>query len=235
MAGPATILREIHRLRTHARDLQDSIDRAPRQFKAQQNAVAREEANLHDAHDAIKKLKVTIHEKELSVKSTHEHTKKYEQQLNDITSKKEYDALKLEIAGAQERMNKLQDEALTLMLEVEERTAQLPALEEALKKTRADFAGFERDYQSRLDDWSRQREEVLKQIVAAEEGLPKDIRTQYDRLVKQLGADALAAVVDRTCTACYTEITAQAFNNLKVGQIVFCKSCARLLYWKEEG
>ena len=34
MAGPAAIIREIHRLRSHAHDLQTRIDFAPKQLKA---------------------------------------------------------------------------------------------------------------------------------------------------------------------------------------------------------
>ena len=57
MAGPAAIIREIHRLRSHAHDLQTRIDFAPKQLKAQQNAVARREEELKETHEALKKLK----------------------------------------------------------------------------------------------------------------------------------------------------------------------------------
>jgi predicted CXXCH cytochrome family protein len=235
MAGPALILGEIHRLRTHARDLQSSLDNAPRQLRARQNASSKQEENLRHAQDGIKKVKVAIHEKEVSIKAVQASIKKYEQQLNDISSKKEYDALRTEIAGAKTSITKLEDEMLALMLDVEERTAKLPALEAELKAAKAEIAVFESDYQSRLDDWTKHLGNVLKQIAEVEAALPKDIRSQYERLVKAMGADALSQVVNGTCTACHTDITAQAYNNLRMQQFLFCKSCARLLYCREEG
>jgi predicted nucleic acid-binding Zn-ribbon protein len=234
MAGPAVVLREIHRLQSFARDLQQRIDFAPKQLKAQQGAVTRQEETLHKAQDAIKKLKVAIHEKEVSIKAAQQHIKKYEQQLNDITSKKEYDALRTEIAGEQERIRQIEDETLNAMLEVEERTAQVPGHEEGLRKAKEEFAAVERDYQARLDDWKRQREEAVRQLAEVEASLPRDVKSHYDRLVRQLGADALAPVVNRTCSACNNEITAQMYNNLRTQQFVFCKSCPRLLYLKDE-
>ena len=42
--------------------------------------------------------------------------------------------------------------------------------------------------------------------------------------------DALAGVEKRTCTACYTEMTAQNLHDLKQGGFVMCKSCGRALY-----
>ena len=42
MPGPATVLREIHRLRRHAKELQDRIEQGPRMLKHQQAKAARQ-------------------------------------------------------------------------------------------------------------------------------------------------------------------------------------------------
>jgi len=235
MAGPAAIFREIHRLRSHAQDLQSRIDFAPKQLKAQQNAVAKYEEALHQAHEAIKKLKVGVHEHEVSVKACQAQIKKYEQQLNDITSKKEYDALRHEITAVRDKIRVIEDEALTLMGEVEEKTAEVPKFEAALKQAKAEYAEFERDYQERLNSWVKQRDDVDKKVADEEIKLPGDIRVQYERVIKSMGADALAGVDGRICTACYTEITAQLAHNLHMEQIVVCRSCGRYLYLKNVG
>jgi predicted nucleic acid-binding Zn-ribbon protein len=52
-------------------------------------------------------------------------------------------------------------------------------------------------------------------------------------VVGSLGADALAAVQNRTCSSCYTEITAQQYNELLQQQVVLCKACGRILYLPE--
>src|SRR5919202_130820 len=97
MAGPAAILRELHRLRRHARDLQAEIDRGPRALKAQQDKVARQEEALREAQEVIKRLKVETHDKELTLRGKQQQIAKHERQLNEATSKKEYDALQAEI------------------------------------------------------------------------------------------------------------------------------------------
>ena len=235
MAGPAAIFREIHRLRSHARDLQSRIDFAPKQLKAQQNAVAKYEDALHQAHEAIKKLKVGILEHEASVKSCEAQIKKYESQLNDITSKKEYDALRHEISAVRDKIRAIEDETLNLMGEVEEKTAEVPKYEAALKQAKGEYAEFERDYQERLNSWIQQHDEVDLKVAAEEVKLPKDIRTQYERVIKTMGADALAAVEGRTCMSCHTEITEQLAHNLRMEQVVVCRSCGRYLYLQNAG
>jgi predicted nucleic acid-binding Zn-ribbon protein len=233
MAGPATVLREIHRLRRHARDLQLEIERVPRTLKAQQTKVARQDESYREAQDQIKRLRVDSHEKELLLKSTLQQITKHEDQMNQAGSKKEYDALKLEIANDKTKCRQIEDEILDCMGQIEERTAQLPELEKAVKQAKQEYADFERTAQGREAGLQEQLQEAQKAIQQTEENLPRDVRPQYDRLVGARGEDALAAVQNRTCMACYTEITAQAYNDLMLSQFVFCKSCGRALYLPE--
>jgi predicted nucleic acid-binding Zn-ribbon protein len=233
MAGPATILREIHRLRRHAKDLQNEIDRGPRVLKAQQTKVARQEGLLADAQEEVKRLKLITHEKEVTLKSTLTTITKHEKQLNESTSKKEYDALKVEIASEKEKCKRLEDEILDSMARVEEKVAELPAVENAIKQAKAEYADFEKTFASRIGDLTEQQKTVQSQLKEVEVTLPVDVRQTYDRVVGARGEDGLAAVQNRTCMACYTEITAQAYNDLMLSQFVLCKSCGRALYLPE--
>jgi len=233
MSVTATNLREIHRLRRHAKDLQDRIERQPLLLKAQQNAVAKQDENLREAQETIKHLKVKTLEKEATLRTVNQQIAKHEKQLNEATSKKEYDALKAEISAGRDEVRRLEDETLDTMADTEELAAKLPDLEKGLRQARADLVQFERDSQARLDDLRAQRERVLVQLTEIETTLPHDMRQHYERLVKAQGEDALACVEGRTCTACYTEITPQQSNELLSGRLVYCKSCGRILYLPE--
>ena len=233
MAGPALILLEIHRLRLLSQDVQSRIDFAPKQLKAQQAIVAKREEELRQGQETVKKAKIAIHEHEVSVKAAQEQIKKYEKQLSDITSKKEYDALRHEIAGVNEKIKGIEDETLAAMMVLDERMGQIPALEESVKKAKAELSEYEREYQARLVTWATQRDEATSLIGAEEAKLPEEARVQYDRLVKAMGADALAAVEGKTCTACFTDLTAQDKHNVLMRQFVMCRNCGRVLYLKE--
>src|SRR5262245_49470373 len=172
MPGPGAIVRDIHRLRRNIKDLTTRIDQGPKQLQAQRNKVARQEEILKKAQDELKHLKVKTHDRELSLKITTDQKAKYERQLNDIMSKKEYDALKHELATTREQFSRLEDEILASMMETEERQAKLPELEKALAQARADAAQFERDYQARMADLARQRDEVLRELSQVEATLP---------------------------------------------------------------
>jgi hypothetical protein len=233
MAGPAQILREIHRLRRHVQELQAEIDRGPRLFQVQQARVAKQEEAVRATHEALKRLKVTTHDKEVSLKAALQQIAKYERQLNEAATKKEYDALQHEIAAARATCRRLEDEVLEAMAETEDRTAQVPELEQAAQRARDELAQFERDHQARLAGLAGQRDQAQQALYEVEASLPAAVRAQYDRLLAARGADALAAVERRTCMTCYTEITQQAYHDLTLGQFVLCKSCGRMLYLAE--
>jgi predicted nucleic acid-binding Zn-ribbon protein len=230
MPGPADLFREIHRLRRFAHDLQEQIDRVPRQLKAQQAKVARQEDALREGQDGIRHLKVAIHEKEVSLKGTHQLIRKHQQQLNQAESKKEYDALQAEIKQEQAKCGQLEDEILQAMTESDERAARLPELEKAVQQAKEELARCETTSTERLASLRAQLAEAQQQLAAVEAEVPADLRGPYNRLVAAMGADALAAVRDRTCSACHTEITAQNYNEVLQGRFVQCKSCGRILY-----
>jgi predicted nucleic acid-binding Zn-ribbon protein len=233
MTAPGAILREIHRLRKNAKDLQAKIELGPRQLKAQQDKVTRHEQLLKEAQDRLKHLKVHTHEKEVSLKSTDQTVKKYEGQLSGIMSKKEYDALRTEIQHARDQAGKLEDEILEVLTQTEEQAAKIPELEKALKEAKAQADTFTQEYEARMADYTRQRAAALQELAQIEASLPEDIRPLYERLIKLKGEDAISAVESRICVACYTEITAQQQQDLLRGMWVLCKNCGRIVYLAE--
>ncbi len=233
MTSPGEILREIHRLRRNAKELEGKSEAGPKQLKMQHAAVTRQEENLRQAQEQLKHLKVKTHEKEVSLKTCAGQIAKYEKQLNDIMSKKEYEALKHEMTNSRAEKDKLEDEILALLEQIDQQQAKVPECEKALAQARAQAAQFEQDYEARMADLAAQRRQALARLAEVEAGLPDDIRSQYDRLVGHKGQDAMAAVENSTCVACYTSITAQSQNDLLRGMFVLCKSCGRMLYLAE--
>lgn len=230
MPGPGAILKEIHRLRRLAKDLTTRIEQQPRLLKGQQSAVARHEEALKKAQEELKLLKVHTHEKEVTLKANNQQIEKWEKQMSDIISKKEYDALKSESTHARQQVSKLEDEILVALTEIEEKTAELPRLEKALQEARTQASQFEKDSALRLKDLGNQREQTLALLREQEAALGEDVRFQYDRLISAKGEDAMAGVEGRNCTACYTEVTAQMHGDLARHLFTICKSCGRMLY-----
>jgi predicted nucleic acid-binding Zn-ribbon protein len=224
------VFREIHRLRTFIHNLSEQLDRIPRLRKAHQARQSKQEQAVRDTQEGIRKLKVAASDKEKTLKSKHGQIARFEEQVGLVSSKKEYDALQIEIAHARTVCGQLEDEILQALTEIDEKTAELPGLERALAQVKDEVAKFEADAQARAADFQAHLAQARKELQAVEVNVPADLRPQYNRTIASLDHDGLAAVRDQTCTACYTEITFQDLSALQRDQFVICKSCGRILY-----
>ncbi len=233
MSGTATLMREIHRLRRFARDLQEGLDRIPRQRKAYAAKLQAREQALKDEQEAIKRLKVQASDKEKQLKAKGELMDRYTRQQSELTTRKEHEALMLEMAHARDTIAKLEEEILAAMSEGEERTAKVPELEKAVAAVKEEVAKFDAEAGKRKAELEQHLASAQVELKAAEAKVPADLKPQYQRTVMSLGADGFAEVRDNSCTECNTEIIRSMELNLLNDEFVVCKSCGRILYLPE--
>lgn len=230
MEQQKSVLEEIHTYLLRIRTVTEELDEGPRRLKRLQAKVTAAEKALADHHTKIKSMKVSINDKEVSLKANTEQIKKYKKDLNAITSKKEFDALNIEIAGLEKRNGDLEDEGLQLMTQVEEETAKVPALEQAIVDAKSVLAKADGEYQGQLPAWKNRLEEAKQLFGQKKVLIPDEWRKVFDRHELTEAADVLAALSGRSCSACYTEVTAQQVAMITTGKIEACKSCGKLLY-----
>ncbi|HOM18713.1 MAG TPA: C4-type zinc ribbon domain-containing protein, partial [Thermoguttaceae bacterium] len=74
---------------------------------------------------------------------------------------------------------------------------------------------------------------VEAELTQQEQLLSDDIREIYHRLLRQRGDEALAPVEGESCGGCHQQVPINMISQIKLNQVVFCKSCGRLLYLPE--
>src|SRR5262245_46416560 len=125
------VLKELHRLRKLIRDAHAEIERAPKVLKAHQTRLANQEQALADRKDALKHRKADVRTGEASIKLFSQNLTKHEKQLDGLTEPRQVEAKQHDIANTKELIAKTEDDVLTAMSDVDERTAKLPELEAA--------------------------------------------------------------------------------------------------------
>ena len=231
MATPVTpIFRTCHRLRKLLRDLQSEIDLGPRVLKAKQDWLTQEDVINKEAHDAVKRAKLKLKDDEITLKQTETALDKHERQLFEVTTMKEIEAKRTEIANAKAKIGTLEDAILTGMTEIEERTANLPKDDQRWTDAKAEFKQFEIDGKDRYERLLQEQTTAREELAAAEATLPVEVKPTYDRLVKTHGPSAMAAVVGKSCQQCRANITEQQLLNLRSGLFMVCPTCGRALY-----
>ncbi len=235
MPTTADELRELHQLHQRAKALRDRLVSGPKTVTARQTVLARRQAELETARDTVKKTKTEIKSRETQVQSLRSKVDDLRVKLNAVKKQVEYDAIRSQIAHDNLAISKLEDETLELMSKGETQEAELKAAEAEVAKLAEDVKALAVQVEQKAEPMKAQLAELEQAITDAENVIPGEMRDQYRRVVKSMGAEGMAAVENGACTGCYLSPTAQTLNDLINGdRLVFCKTCGRILYLAEE-
>lgn len=233
MSSLNATLRECHRLRVHIRDLLAEIDRGPRVLKARQDDLEAARAEHAEHYEAVKRLKLKQRDDEGTLKQTETRLAKLEAQLIDLAVAKERAAKESEIAQARAKKAELEDAILATIMELEEKTAAVPAVEQKWADAQTEFAEFQTEAAERLERMRRDLDESRAALEQRDAELPDAAKRTYDTVVRAKGPDALAGAKARVCQACRATMTETQYANLRGGEFRTCSACGRVLYAAE--
>jgi uncharacterized protein len=230
MAVTAETLETLHRIHRQLGDLRDRHERGPRQIRARESNVAKLDAELAVAQDAVKQAKLLGDRKQLDLKSSEQRIEDWKVKLNTCNSNKEFQTMKEQIAAAEMAGSVLQDEILEIFERVDVLEAAVAEVKERLVAGKNDLTKFRdsvaQEGQSIVGDIKR----LEAELIDAEKCLPADFRADYDRVIRAKGADGMARMDGGSCEGCGQSVTLNQQNYLMLSRPVFCTACGRLLY-----
>ncbi len=223
-------LAELHRLLLAAREVQEQTERGPRQLKARQQTIVQKQADLEAQRQKHKALRMNADQRSLQLKSNETKIGDLKVKLNQAASNREFDIIRAQIEADTVANSVLEDEILDALEKVDVAQIAIKKLDEEVAQAKveesrvaADISAAQAGLQSRL-------KELQTAIVNAESRLPENVIVQYRRLAQAYGPAALAEVEGNTCNSCYVSLPAQMVMQVRDGQVLFCKTCGRLLY-----
>ncbi|QDU26039.1 Putative zinc ribbon domain protein [Anatilimnocola aggregata] len=226
-------LRILHRIHQQIADLQDRLQRGPKQVRAAEANVKKCEAELATSKDVYRAAKMSSDEKQLQLKQREAKLLDLQGKLNTANSNKEYQLLKDQIAADKQASSVLADEILESLERLDVLQANIKSAEEALSKNRDEEAKVRARVGSQQELLEGDLGRYSNELADAQNLIEGDFKDNYLRLSKSMGADALAPVEGETCGGCNQSLTPHLIDQLRLNKPVFCKSCGRLLYIPE--
>ncbi len=171
---------------------------------------------------------------EVKIRKAEDENARLKVQLNVTKRQADYDAIRNTLMSNQADISKWEDEALELLLRVDdlkreatELDAGLAAQKETLQQTEQRVGQQAADYDRRIGELTQQRDDLRKTIGSA-------LLQAYDRLTRSRGVTAIVKVKKRICQGCFTSVPKQTENELMRGtELVYCHNCGRILVLDE--
>jgi predicted nucleic acid-binding Zn-ribbon protein len=233
LSSDLATLYEIQKVDTRIHELErerDGLDSGA-QLRAQVEAMR---VQVQAAREELRRREGELRDAELQMKTREAKKKDFEDKMYSgrVRNPKEIDDMQREVQMLSGQIDKLEDKALGLMEEVEQRRVALTESESGLKQQEAVLAEIEARYSSECGRIAGEISGLESQRTALTSGIAPDLLRRYDDLRAKRGNVAIVKVTSEVCPGCRIALSVDTLRQLKRGARVFCDSCGRMLYWE---
>ena len=157
---------------------------------------------------------------------------RYKDQLMEVKTNKEYQAMQHEIAIAQDAVRSHEDRILERMEEGEALAAELKAAETELKRQESAISAERKVLDAEAAELQKQAAEKQGGRAALAAQVSAAALRLFDHVARQRKGQALAEARDGVCTVCHVRLRPQVFNEVRRNEsLIQCESCLRILYF----
>ena len=225
----------------HLQQIEDAAERARRTIadepaRQQQLAAALEAARqaLENERGRLSVNQAARREIEKDLAMQQARLSKFRDQLMEVKTNREYQAMQKEIETAQHEVRKQEDRLLEQMLEFDEVTGQVKRAEEAFAREQAAIDAERAALAVQLSEAGA----AIGTLAAARAALAAEISPPilalFERVLKYRKTAAVTPVRAGRCSTCQILLRPQTVNELRRNEIFYqCESCQRILYYEE--
>lgn len=219
-------------LDTRIAALEGDLARLPRELDAVHAAVEETRKAVETGKARLDAARKSQRAKEKDLEDNRIKRQKYEGQLYQVKTNKEYSAVLAEIEEVKQEKARIEEEILSLMEQQERAAADVKDAEAHFKTCEAQG----RTEEARLAEKMRGAEADLGLVrseraqVARE--LPAPVLADYDKILRHRGVAVVEVTKPNFCGGCHVTMTPQRLQELRQqNALIHCESCGRYLYW----
>lgn len=172
---------------------------------------------------------------EMEIKALEGKQKKYQMQLFEVKTNREYDAVTKEIESVKANISKKESRLLELM-DLEEE------IQKAIKDTKEKLGVLQEKLKGRKGELNQRMEKTEKDELILEDKRQKIVRDltprilgTYERIRKAKHGLAVVPVMRNACGGCFKTLPPQRILEIRdMERLHVCEVCGRILVWDEK-
>ncbi len=231
LAKNIELLIQIQGLDGRAYELNRLKAEKPRELDELKAALQSKRDTVAKTKEGLKTIQLKKKDKELQLQKKEEEIKKFQTQLYQIKSNKEYKALVDQIEGLKADNSVLEEEIITFFDEIDEANKKISEVEQNSKEEERKLKQAEERIKKEIsqinDELSKLNEEREKIIP----NVDKITLGKYEHILKNKDGLAMVRVIGGACRGCHMNVPPQVINEIKMKQeLIICENCSRILY-----
>lgn len=207
----------------------------PQKVNSLEDKVRQLSENIKNKRQTLKENTKAKRDAENEVALLKEKLAKYQKQLYQVNTNREYDAITLEIEAAEQGIDQKEFEALEYEEAENELQQECANLEETLDQQTLELNGMKIELEKRLNVTNNAQIKLSSQREGVTDELSCQLLSNYERIRSGRNGLALALLVDGACSECSSRIPPQrAMEIRQMDRIYICEVCGRILVWRPE-
>ncbi len=216
--------------------LEEEIATLPKTLETQNEMLSRIKKSFMEKDEEFKRVEEKVHELRQALQEAEMSRERAEQQMDGITTQREYEAINKEIRDATDK-----EQALRKDIQQEERV--FSEIEEELRKNAGTIEQLEIEIAEKTKVIDSQKSEKLQTIdqlkqqeAEVSQDISKEILFKLERIIRNKKGVGVVPVHGVVCSGCHMILPANFVNEIRDSEsntVHFCPYCSRILFYEE--
>ncbi|MFC1564629.1 zinc ribbon domain-containing protein [candidate division KSB1 bacterium] len=207
----------------------------PKTVKKLKEDIENITAMVKNSEEAIEEIEQEKRKTEGIVGDAEEKLKKFQNQLYDVTSNKEYDAITHEIEVQKKEIEEGETKILELLQSKEENETKVKEYNEEIGELDKDLKEKEKELKNLLKTTEKKELELNQMREKIVVRLDKPVLKRYERIRAAKNGIAVVTIERDACGGCYKTIPPQNIVEVeKLNKLHQCEVCGRILVPQNE-
>ena len=216
-------------------ELERSKDYLPDMISNLEKEIQEISKALEDSEKEVTEQTILHKKLDIELAILNQELAKFQKQMQDIKTNKEYDALTNEIVNRKLKISSTEEEILKILTNIDDLKEKIKEYkqrsEEVDKNNTAQLAYLKKELNS-IEDKVKIKQGERKNLTVR---IDKRLLSTYERVKKGRGDQVIVTIKKRACTGCYKGIPPQKIQEIRRGEQIFtCDNCGRILIWTQD-
>ena len=225
---------ELQKIDTQLLELESLKGDLPQQVSLLNKQLREAEEALEDKDKKLQSYRKEKGMLEIEIKALEGKQKKYQAQLFEVKTNREYDAVTQEIEAAKADVDNKESRLLELIDMEEEITNALEKTKEEIENLKDKLNGKNHELKKRLAQTEKKEISLRDKRENIIHRLNPRIRATYERILKAKNGLAVVPVIRNACGGCFKTLPPQKILEIRqMNRLCLCEVCGRILVWDE--